>query len=95
MGKIFTEPEVEIRKAELERAFRAYGGDQGVTVVAPTNATYAFVECNSERLADQALQEMADKYRMNRARRTRHEALQEERAAKERGGVKKEASAWE
>lgn len=83
LAKIFSEPEVDLRRAELERAFRKYGGARGVHVIVPTNSTYAFVECESERQADLALSEMASQYRLNRARRSKHEALQEERAAKE------------
>lgn len=98
LRKIFTQAEVDLRRAKLERAFRNYGGDRGVDVIVPTNTTYAFVETESERLADLALQEMAGEYRLNRARRSRHEALQEERAAAEAaklgGGVAKEDSAW-
>ena len=105
LGKISTQPEVDIRRAELERAFRPYGGDRGVECIVPTNATYAFVEMESERMADLALQEMAAQYRMNRARRSRHDALQEERAAAEAeklmaaggggGEAKKKDSAWD
>jgi len=99
LSKIFTEQEVDIRKAELERAFRAYGGDRGVSVIVPTNNTYAFVEMESERQCDLALQQMASQYKMNRARRSRHDALLEERAAAEKaklgeGGIK-EATAWD
>lgn len=81
----------------MERAFRKYGGDRGVTVLVPKNSTFAFVEMESERQADLALQEMANQYRINRARRTRHEALQEERAAAELGkvGKAKESTDWE
>jgi hypothetical protein len=91
LSKIYAEAEVDLRRAELERAFRKYGGDRGVEVIVPTNTTYAFVEMESERQADLALTEMAGQYRMNRARRSRHEALQEERAAAEaakKGDVK-------
>lgn len=105
LTKIYTEPEVDLRRAELERAFRKYGGAQGVSVIVPTNTTYAFVECESERQADLALTEMAGQYRMNRARRSKHEALQEERAAKEAakataaagggGGGKRETTDWD
>lgn len=104
LSKIFAEAEVELRRAELERAFRKYGGDRGVQVIVPTNSTYAFVEMESERQADLALSEMQSQYRLNRARRSRHEALQEERAAKEAaklaavsGGVtaKKEGTGWD
>jgi hypothetical protein len=98
LAKISTQAEVELRRAELERAFWKYGGDRGVQVIVPTHSTYAFVEMESERMTDLALAEMADKYRLNRARRSRHEALQEERAAAEAAKLgittKKEDSAW-
>jgi len=74
---------VDLRRAELERAFRKYGGALGCKVTVPTNSTFAFVEVETERQADIALQEMAHRYRLNRARRSKHEALQEERAAAE------------
>ncbi|CAJ1969654.1 unnamed protein product [Cylindrotheca closterium] len=93
LSKISTQTEVDIRRAELERAFRKYGGARGVTCIVPTNTTFAFVEMESDRMADLALSEMSSKYRLNRARRSRHEALQEERAAKEAGG-KSEDKAW-
>lgn len=86
---------MDIRRAELERAFRKYGGARGVTCIVPTNTTFAFVEMETDRMADVALSEMASKYRLNRARRSRHEALQEERAAKEAGKAgKSEDSKW-
>ena len=98
--KIFTEPEVDLRRAELERDFRKYGGALGAVVTIQTNSTFAFVELESEAATDLALVEMADKYpnRINRARRSRYEALQEERAAQEKaaGGTnKKETSEWD
>ncbi|GAX22690.1 hypothetical protein FisN_4Hh198 [Fistulifera solaris] len=84
LSKIFTQSDIDHRRAELERAFAKYGGDRGVVdVIVPTNSTYAFVEMESEHLAEQALVEMASKYKLNRARRSRHEALLEERAARE------------
>lgn len=97
LPKIRTDPEVDLRRAELERAFRKYGGDRGVTVVVPKHSTFAFVEMETERQADLALQEMATQYRVNRARRTRHEALQEERAAAEAAkmGKTKENADWD
>jgi hypothetical protein len=96
LPKIFSETEVDHRRAELERAFRKYGGARGVTCIVPTNTTFAFVEMETERMADLAMSEMANKYRLNRARRSRHEALQEERAAKEtaKGGGKAEGGGW-
>lgn len=89
--------DLELRRAELERAFRKYGGDRGVTVLVPPNSTFAFVEMETERQADLALHEMADTYRLNRARRSRHEALQEERAAAAaaKRGEKKEVGEWD
>eukprot|EP00980_Cylindrotheca_fusiformis_P004764 scaffold1019_cov123-Cylindrotheca_fusiformis.AAC.4 len=96
LSKISTQGEVDIRRAELERAFRKYGGARGVTCIVPTNTTFAFVEMENERMADLALSEMSDKYRMNRARRSRHEALQEERAAAEaaKAGKSEDAGGW-
>lgn len=51
----------------------------------------------SERQADLALSEMATQYRINRARRSRHEALQEERAAAEnkKMGKTKDNADWD
>ena len=87
---------MDLRRAELERAFKKYGGDRGVTCIVPTKTTYAFVEMESDRMADLAMREMSTKYRLNRARWSRHEALQEERAAAEaaKQGIKKESGAW-
>ncbi|GKZ01084.1 hypothetical protein MPSEU_001060000 [Mayamaea pseudoterrestris] len=87
LAKLFTEADMDVRKAELERAFRKYGGDRGVSVIAPMNATYAFIEMENERQADIALTEMATQYKLKRARRSRHEALQEKRAAAAAGGI--------
>lgn len=99
LPKLHTEQELDLRRAELERAFRKYGGDRGATVIVPKNSTFAFVELESERQCDLALNEMAlnVQYRITRARRTRHEALQEERAAAEAGkqGTKKETGDWD
>lgn len=96
LPKIQTEAEVDIRRAELERAFRKYGGARGVTCIIPTNTTFAFVEMENERMADVALSEMASKYKMNRARWSRHEALTEKRAAEEaaKQGKSKESTSW-
>ena len=68
-----------------------------MSVIVPKNNTFAFVEMESERQADLALQEMATQYRINRARRTRHEALQEERAAAEniKMGKTKDNADWD
>ena len=60
--------------------------------------TYASVEMETERLTDLALQEMSQKYQLNRARRTKHEALQEERMAKDQGfntSRKRGGSEWD
>ena len=97
LPKISTEAEVDVRRAELERAFRKYGGARGVTCIVPTNTTFAFVEMETERQADLALAEMGSKYRMNRARRSRHEALQEARAAAEaaKQGKTQDTSDWQ
>lgn len=97
LSKIYLQAEIDLRRAELERAFRKYGGKQGVTVICPPNSTFAFIEVETERAADLALREMATKYRLNRARRSRHEALLEQRAAAEAEakGVTKEPSEWD
>jgi hypothetical protein len=93
LAAVKSEAEVDLRRAQLERAFRKYGGDQGVLVTVPTNATFAFVECDTEQMANLALEEMADgEYDIKRARRKRHEALQEERAAARQG---KENTEWD
>ncbi len=87
LSRLSTDPEVDLRRAELERAFRKYGGVTGaVAVSVQKNSAFAFVDVASEELADLALAEMASnsQYRVNRARRTRHEALLEERAAREK-----------
>ena len=94
LPSIHTEAEVELRRAQLERAFRKYGGDRGVTVTIPTNATFAFVECETEQLANLALDEMSHEYDVKRARRKRIEALQEERAAAA-GAIGKESTEWD
>lgn len=113
LPKIQSVSDMEVRRAELERAFRKYGSDRGVIVVVPLNRSFAFVEMESERetvrlgsthpsrcgvhvnhqllshiflcLQDRALKEMGSVYQLGRARRSKHEALQEERAAKESG----------
>ena len=98
LPKLHSDPEVDLRRAELERAFRKYGGPSGaVTVIVPKNSTFAFVECDSEQLADLAVAEMADRYKVKKARRTKHEALMEERAAKEAAekGVEKDGADWD
>jgi RNA recognition motif-containing protein len=99
LPKIYTESEVDIRRAELERAFRKYGGDLGVVqVVASINTSYAFLEFETERLCDMALQEMATDYHLNHARRSRREALQEERAEAQKAGLPgktREAGGWD
>jgi len=95
LHKLRSDPEVDLRKAELERAFRKYGGPSGAVLVSvQKNSTFAFVEVHSEQLADRALVEMARKYKVNKARRTKHEALMEERAAKE-GGAKESGVDWD
>ena len=97
LSKLHSDPEVDLRRAELERAFRKYGEKGIISVIVPKDSTFAFIECATEQLADLAVKEMANKYRVNKARRTKHEALMEERAAKEAGekGGKKEGSDWD
>jgi RNA recognition motif-containing protein len=98
LSRIATQAEVDERRAELERAFRKYGSNHGAIAIVPEDKAYAFVELVSERQADLALQEMQDKYRLNWARLSRHEALQEERVAAEAAtsdGQKKDNSDWD
>lgn len=98
LSKIHSDPEVDLRRAELERAFRKYGGPNGAVFVSvQKDSTFAFVEVASEQQADLALVEMAGRYRVNKARRTKHEALMEERAAKEAAekGIVKETVDWD
>lgn len=101
LKKVRSEPEVDLRRAELERIFGKYGGARGCNVSVQKHSTFAFVEFETERQADLALQELSAHYRINRARRTRHEALQEEREAAERAKLlgkkppKKESTDWD
>ena len=98
LSKIHSDPEVDLRRAELERAFRKYGGPNGAVFVSvQKDSTFAFVEVASEQQADLALVEMNGRYRVNKARRTKHEAIMEERAAKEAAekGVVKESVDWD
>ena len=97
LSRIATQAEVDERRAKLERAFRIYGGNHGAIAIVPNEKAYAFIELHTERQVDLALHEMQDKYRLNRARLSRHEALQEERAAAEAAandGQEKESSDW-
>ena len=87
LDRVSTESEADYRKAELERAFRKYGGPSNSgglpLVIVPLNSTFAFVEVESEKNADLAMTEMVHKYRMNRARRSKHDIMKEEREAAE------------
>ena len=99
LSKISTETQIDLRVAELERAFRKYGGALGVTVICPPNCSFAFVEVESHRAAELAIREKSSKYSVNRARRSRHEALMEQRAAAAAEAVNagksfKETSDW-
>mmetsp|Transcript_13677 Transcript_13677/g.34389 ORF Transcript_13677/g.34389 Transcript_13677/m.34389 type:complete len:576 (-) Transcript_13677:830-2557(-) len=88
LRKIKTEQQVDIRRAELERVFRKYGGARGVSTIVPKHSSYAFVEFETEHQCNVAVREMPGTsfpYKINKARRTKHEALMEERAAKESG----------
>jgi hypothetical protein len=95
LPKIRNGREVELRRAELERAFRRFGGARGVSTTVPPNSSYAFVEFETEQMCSQAVQEMADKYpyKISRARRSKHEALVEQRAA-EAAGKTNAAGDW-
>ena len=94
LAPIQSEIEIDLRRAQLERAFRNYGGDRGVTVTIPTQATFAFVECETEQLAHRALEEMSGEYDIKRARRSRMEALIDERAAAA-GKTGKDSTEWD
>jgi Galactoside-binding lectin/RNA recognition motif. (a.k.a. RRM, RBD, or RNP domain) len=97
LKKLRTDAEVEIRRAELERAFRKYGGARGVNTIVGKNSTFAFVEMESERMATLALEEMRAVYpQMSKARRSKHELLMEEREAAEaaKQGKSKESGDW-
>jgi len=87
LPKIRSDRDVEVRRAELERTFRKYAGARGVTCIVPKNSSYAFVEFETERMCDHALEEMVQKfpYKLSRARRSKHEALMDKRAAAEAG----------
>lgn len=90
LAKIKTDSEVDLRRSELEREFGQYGGGR-CSVSVQKHSTFAFVEFETERAADLALQEMQGQYRIDRARKTRHEILQEERKRQE----KKKESEWD
>ena len=83
LPKIRTDREAEIRRAELDRQFMKYAGDRGVTTIVPLHSSYAFVEFETERGAELALNELSGvlPYKINRARRSKHEALTEKREA--------------
>mmetsp|Transcript_27126 Transcript_27126/g.54262 ORF Transcript_27126/g.54262 Transcript_27126/m.54262 type:complete len:540 (+) Transcript_27126:77-1696(+) len=83
LTKISTEQDIDLRRAELERAFKPFSGLQGATVIVPSQSTFAFVEFDDESQAKRALvcPVLLEKFRMNLARRTRHEVLEEKRAA--------------
>ena len=84
LRKLRSEQEVDLCRAELERTFRMYGGPSGaVTVCMQKNSTFAFVEMALGQQADLAPVQMARKYKVNMAQRTKHKALMEEMAAKE------------
>jgi len=88
LKKIRTTQQVELRTAEMEREFGKYGGPRGVQTIVPKHSRYAFVEFETEQQCSMALERLKATYpyQLNRARRTKHEALTEERAEKESGG---------
>ena len=77
--KLQTDAQIELRTAELERAFFRYGGARGVSVIAPKHKSFAFVEFESAQGASLALKEMLSQYCMTRARCTRQEALEHQK----------------
>jgi hypothetical protein len=98
LRKIRADRDVEIRRAELERAFAKYAGPRGVSTIVPKNSSYAFVEFETERMCGRALEELASSfpYKLSRARRSKHEALMDQRAATEaaKAGKSKESGDW-
>ena len=98
LRKLQSEPEVDLCRAELEWVFRKYGGLSGAVIDSiQKNSTFAFVKVASEHQVDLALVQMANKYKVNMAWRTKDEALTEERAAKEAlaKGMTKESVDWD
>lgn len=71
LAKAVTASEVELRRSQLERAFRKYGGRHGVHVVVPRNRGFAFVETESKEKADLALKEMSGHFLLSRAQCSR------------------------
>lgn len=77
LPKIHTITQVEVRRAQLERAFRKYGGMLGVTVTAPNHKSFAFVEVDSAPQAELALGEMRNLYQLCRARQSKFEEMKD------------------
>jgi hypothetical protein len=98
LPKIRTDRDAEIRRAELDRQFMKYAGDRGVSTIIPLHSTYAFVEFETERGAELALRELSGvlPYKINRARRSKHEALMEKREAEAANaeGKRKSTGDW-
>lgn len=95
LAKLQTDQQLDLRQAELERAFRRYGGKQGVQVKVVANTTFAFVEVETERSAESALQEMQDRYNVQRARKTKLEILKEQREKAIKAKEEQESSEWD
>jgi len=96
LKKIRNTQQVELRTAEMEREFGKYGGPRGVQTIVPKHVRYAFVEFETEQQCSMALERLKGTYpyQLNRARRTKHEALTEERAEKESGGKTNNSGDW-
>ena len=75
LPKIHTSSQVDLRRAQLERAFRKYGGIRGVSVIAPKKVSFAFIELEFAEQAQAALREMAGLFNITHAKYTRLEAL--------------------
>ena len=88
LKKLRTDQQIEMRTATMEREFGKYGGPRGVQTIVPKFSRYAFIEFETEQQCTVALQHLGSQYKLNRARRTKHEALTEERAEKESGKTK-------
>lgn len=83
LPKLKTDSQVELRKAELERAFWKYAGPRGVTVIAPKHKSFAFFEFERAREAFAALQALKGCYSLSRAKYTREEALEARRPSRQ------------
>uniref|UniRef100_A0A7S1FPE0 Galectin n=1 Tax=Corethron hystrix TaxID=216773 RepID=A0A7S1FPE0_9STRA len=100
LERIYTDEEADRRKTELERAFKLYAGTMLVPQVTVPLAAFAFVELATAADTDDALKDasLLEQYRMNRARKTRNEILDEKRekwAAKKKKAKEGDDEGWD